>query len=226
MADPNHVPELTHHRLDSALPYGLPHDWKTPLMDDLCDQAIRRPWGPALMVVGVVHLGFFLVCQTFYTAGIRFPAVSPSLWAAELFAVLAALRKVAGRGWAHESPAVGLILRVWITFLILSFSAASLNSLTGLSHDWFKIVWCTLSSFGFATMAWLFGLRFLVPAFQMYFTALLIVRFPQWAYLIHGVSWCVALQYVGLDLARRRAKLFSARSTQADIPLAPTTAAV
>jgi hypothetical protein len=176
-------------------------------MADLTGQALQRPWGPALMAVGWVHLGFFLACQASYTAGVRAPWVSLLLWGSELAAVLLALRLVAGAGWFKASPAVGLVLRVWVTFLILSFNVASLNTLTGWALDWFKPVWCTLASFGFATMAWLFGLRFLVPAFQMYFTGLLMVRFPEWNYLIHGLSWCAALQYVGWDLHRRRARL-------------------
>jgi hypothetical protein len=197
-----------------------PHGWKPLLMADLRDQAVRRPWGPAVMAVGGVHLGFFLACQAVYTAGVRAEWVSLALWGSELAAVLSALRLVAGPGWFRESPAVGLILRVWVTFLILSFNVASLNTLTGWSVDWFKLGWCTLSSFGFATMAWLFGLRFLVPAFQMYFTGLLIVRFPGWAYLIHGLSWFAALQSIGLDLARRRARLLR-RQAPAALPAGP-----
>jgi hypothetical protein len=191
--------------------YGHPHGWRFLLMADLSDQALRRPWGHAVMAVGWVHLSFFLVCQAAYTAGVRAPWVSLVLWAAELAAVLLALRWVAGKDWIHASPAIGLIVRVWITFLILSLNVATLNSLTGWSVDWFKLVWCTLSSFGFATMAWLFGLRFLIPAFQMYFTGLLMSRYPQWAYVIYASSWCVALQYVGWDLVRRRARLLAVR---------------
>lgn len=165
------------------------------------------------MAVGWVHLAFFLVCQAVYTAGVRAPTVSLALWGTELLAVLAAMRLVAGRGWLGASPAIGLIARVWITFLILSFNVASLNTLTGWSVDWFKLVWCTLSSFGFATMAWLFGLRLLVPAFQMYFTSLLMFRFPEWAYLIYSASWCGALQYLGWGMVRRRARLKAAAAT-------------
>jgi hypothetical protein len=186
---------------------GHPHGWRFLLMADLTDQALRRAWGPAVMAVGWVHLAFFLVCQAVYAAGVRAEWPSLVLWGAELAAVLLALRLVAGAGWFKASPAVGLILRVWVTFLILSFNVASLNTLTGWSLDWFKPVWCTLASFGFATMAWLFGLRFLVPAFQMYFTGLLMVRYPDWNYLIHGLSWCAALQYVGWDLHRRGTRL-------------------
>ena len=68
--------------------------------------------------------------------------------------------------------------RVWITFLILAFSSASLNSLVGFETDWFKATWATLATFGFATMAWIFHLGFLIPAVQMSLTALLIARHP------------------------------------------------
>ena len=181
--------------------------WQSLLGAELRAVGVRRPWGPALRVVGGVHLAFFLICQAVYTAGVRAPWVSLLLWSTEVAAVFGVMRGVAGRHWVRESPAVGLVVRVWVTFLILSFNVASMNTLTGFTVDWFKPVWCTLASFGFATMAWLFGARFLVPAFQMYFTGLLMVRFPEWNYLIHGVSWCAALQGIGWDLTRRRATL-------------------
>ncbi|GAC1450830.1 MAG: hypothetical protein NVSMB9_35550 [Isosphaeraceae bacterium] len=181
--------------------------WQPLLAAELRQLALCRPWGRAVMAVGWVHLVSFLVCQGVYTAGSRVAWVSLLLWSLEVLAVLGVLRQVAGRGWAHGSAAIGLIVRIWVTFLILSFNVAMLNTLTGWSIDWFKPVWCTLSSFGFATMAWLFGARFLIQAFQMYFTGLLVVRFPQWGYLIHGVSWWGALQVIGWDLARHRARL-------------------
>ena len=186
---------------------GDPDGWQALLRAELRASAVRRPWGRAVMAVGGVHLAFFVVCQTIYSAGVRVEWPSILLWSSEVGAVLGTIRLVAGRGWLRDAPSIGLIVRVWVTFLILSFNAASFNTLTGWSVDWFKTVWCTLSSFGFATMAWLFGLRYLIPAFQMYFTGLLIVRFPQWAYLIHGLSWCLALQWIGWDLIRRRARL-------------------
>ena len=215
MTDPNHEPR-----------YGPPHGWQFLLMADLTEQAVARPWGQALMALGVVHLGFFVVCQLVYWAGVRAALASIALWGGEVGAVLVVMRLVAGRDWIRASPAIGLIARVWVTFLILSFNVASLNSLFGWSVDWFKPVWCTLGSFGFATMAWLFGVRLLVPAFQMYFTGLLMVRYPAWSYLIHGVSWCVALQHLGFDLVRRRARLLATCATGAEPAARPTRAGI
>ena len=102
-----------------------------------------------------------------------------------------------------------LVARIWITFLILTFSTAMLNKLVGFHTDWFKALWATLSTFGFAMMAWIFHLKFLIPAVQMSMTALLIARYPEYAYGIYGVSWCVALNTVGIALERRRALLLS-----------------
>ena len=190
-----------------TLDQGRPFGWKFLLLDELRQVALRRPWGSALMAIGWIHLAFFIVCQVAYTEGVRASWVSLLLWGAEIGSIVLAMRLIAGRDWIRDGPAIELIVRVWITFLILSFNIASLNTLTGWSMDWFKPVWCTLASSGFATMAWLFGLRFLVPAFQMYFTGLLMVRFPEWNYLIHGISWWAALQVLGWDLTRRREQL-------------------
>jgi hypothetical protein len=181
--------------------------WQSLLAADLRALALRRPWGQALMAIGWVHLGFFLVSHAIYTVGNRSAWLALALWSAEVFTVFWAMRTVAGHDWIRESPTVLLVVRIWITFLILSFNVLSLNHLEGWSVDWFKPVWCTLASFGFATMAWLFGYRLLIPAVQMYFTGLLMVRFPAWNYVIHGASWCIVLQYLGWDLIRQRARL-------------------
>lgn len=178
--------------------------WKTVLVADLERVALRGRWGRALMLVGWIHLGFFLVCQAIYNRGDRASTHFLSLWALEFFVNLWAIRRVAGPGWHRATPIGAILVRVWATFLILSFNSASLNSLTGFAIDWFKPTWATLSTFGFATTAYLVNPWYFVPAVQMYFTGLLIVKAPDWAYLIYGLSWWAALEGIGLLLERRR----------------------
>lgn len=177
--------------------------WRSALAADLGSLARRGRWGLALMAVGWVHLAFFLACQHFHDPKVWDDKRHLALWALELATALGIFRARIGRGWFRASPGVGLVVRIWATFLILSFNVAVMNSLTGWSMDWFKPVWATLSTFGFATMAWLFGARFLLPAVQMSFTGLLMIRFPAWNYLIYGVSWWAALQGIGLSIHRR-----------------------
>ncbi len=156
------------------------------------------------MAVGWVHLAAFLACQALVDPGVRSDPRHPALWVADLLVSLATIRAVAGPGLLRSSSAAAVIARVWGTFLILAFNAATMNALSGWEHDWFKPTWATLSTFGFATMAWLFGARFLIPAVQMYLTGILMVFFPRWNYLIFGVSWWVALQGIGASLILRR----------------------
>src|SRR5262249_24493097 len=148
---------------------------KAALVADLGRVAARDRWGLALMAIGWAHLAFFLVNQAVYTPDDSRAGLSLALWVAEVVAVLGIMRGMAGRGGCGAWPLAGVVVRVWGTFLILSFNVASLNSLTGWALDWFKPVWASLSTFGFATMAWLFGPRFLIVAVQMYVTGLLMV---------------------------------------------------
>jgi hypothetical protein len=157
------------------------------------------------MAIGWVHMVFFTACQAVYFWGQKSEILTLLLWALELFAVFVAMRKVAGKDWIRESPGVALIVRIWITYLILSFNVSSLNHLTGYTVDWFKPAWCTLASFGFAMLAWLFGLRFLIWAVQMYFTGLLMVQFRHWNYVINALSWFIILNAIGWSLERQRA---------------------
>lgn len=189
--------------------------WRT-LVADLEQLALQRRWGRALMVVGWVHLGIFLACQVLDSKAVENPWPYLGLWALELFLVLAVMRRLAGRGWAYSNPLMKVITRMGATFLILSFNLASLNTLMGRDlSNWFKPAWCTLSTFCFAMLAWLVNLWYLVPAVQMYFTSLLMLVMPGWTYLIYGLSWCLALQGVGLVLERRR--LLGARTLRAEI---------
>jgi hypothetical protein len=204
---------------DPLPPVGLPQTWQPALVADLDRVAQRDRWGLALVAIGWVHLAYSLVYQAFYVPDASRAGYFIVLWLSEVAAVLLTMRWLAGRGWISSTPLAGIIARVWATFLILSFSIATLNGLTGWGIDWFKLAWCTLGSFGFATMAWLVSLWFLVPAFQMYFTGLLMVTHPGLAYLIHGLSWWVALQGIGLVLHLRRVRGLAAQGRQ---PAAPS----
>ena len=145
------------------------------------------------MVVAWIHLATFAACQSLHDPLVERDVRHLLLWVVELAAVIMAMRKVAGLGWFWSSPAINIIARLWVTFLILSFNVATLNALTGWESLWFKASWGTLSTFLFAVMAWLFSSKFLIPAVQMYFTALLMARFPDWNNLVYGVSWWLAL---------------------------------
>jgi hypothetical protein len=179
--------------------------WKSLFLRELGAVAARDHWGRALMVIGWVHLAAFLVCQRLYT-----PVATRDLrflwtWLAEFAVTIGVFRLVAGRGWYRAAPAAGLVVRVWGTFFILVLSMLSLNNLTGWETVWFKLGWATLSSFGFAMLAWLIDLRFLLLAVQMWLTGLLMLRFPDVSYVIYGVSWWSVLEGMGLWLERRAA---------------------
>ena len=115
------------------------------------------------------------------------------------------MRMLAGRHWIRRSEAVNLAAKLWTTFLILSFNVVSLNSLVGIEQAWFKPVWCTLSTFLFASLAWLFTPLFFIPAVQMWATGLLMASFDFYAYTIYGVSWCLALCGLAANIRRTRA---------------------
>jgi hypothetical protein len=191
-------------------PSPFPTGWKSGLVADLERVALRGRWGLALLAIGWSHLGFFVVCQVLFSRGDRSSTHFLGLWAGEFAVNLWVLRRIAGRGWHRSTPLAGVLARVWATFLILSFNVASLNTLTGFALDWFKPVWATLSTFGFATTAYLVNPWYFVPAVQMYFTGLLMVRYPGYNYVMYGASWLVALEAIGWILERRRARALAA----------------
>ena len=113
--------------------------------------ALADRWSLGLMAVGWVHLATFLTCYVMYQAGDLAPPRYLIAWLLEFLVVLGLLRRtVTGNGRHRPPPLSGILARLWITFLILGFSAASLNNLTGMPPEWFKPMWGTLSTFGFA----------------------------------------------------------------------------
>lgn len=175
---------------------------------DLQRVAARDHWGLALIGVGFVHLAAFLGCQAMHDWGDRRGWHYLVVWGLEFLAVLLVLRKIAGRGWIRATPLAGVIARVWGTVLILSFNLASMNTLSGLGHEWFKPVLCTVAAFGFMMMAYLVHAWFFAAAVQMYFTGLIMLHYIDFSYLIHGLSWWAILLTLGgsLEWQRRRAR--------------------
>jgi hypothetical protein len=178
--------------------------WRDALREELARTIARGQgrWSRALVAVAWIHLLAFLVCHLLHDPSRGSDPRHMVVWFFELVAVFVAMRVFAGKGWFWAPPAIKLIARVWVTLLILSFSVATLNHTIGWETLWFKAVWGTLSTFFFATLAWLFSARFFIPAVQMYFTGLLIARFMDWNNVIYGVSWWIAL--VGIAMVMRR----------------------
>ncbi len=180
-------------------------DWRAGLRADLdgtFEQGAGK-WSRAIAAVAWIHLGCFLFCQAIYQPDVQRDPRHFYVWVAEFFAVLVALRAIAGPGWIRSSAAIGVAARLWITFLILSFNVLSLNELTGWDTRWYRPVWATLSTFMLASMAWLFSLRLFVLAVQMYFTGLLMLYFKHFDNLIYGVSWWLALMAISLRIRTR-----------------------
>ncbi len=167
--------------------------------------AIRDRWGLGLMAIGWVHFATFLTCHILYRSGDLRPPKYLLLWAIEGVVVIVLIRRMVTSNGRHlPPPMVGLLARVWITFLLMAFSVVSMNNLTQMPPEWFKPVWGTLSTFGFAMMAWLVSLWFLVPAILMSLTGILMANFTSDAYLIYAVSWWLVLQGVALVIERSR----------------------
>ena len=182
-------------------------DCRAAWVADLDREAQRHRWGLALLAIGWVHLGCFLLCEWMHVTGDRHNWHYVTLWICEFAMVLGVFRLLAGPGWMRSTPLAGILARVWGTVLILSFNLASLNTLSGLDIEWFKPVLCTVAAFGFMMMAYLVSAWFFAAAVQMYFTGLVMVNYLDLAYLIHGVSWWAALMVIGgqMELRRRRA---------------------
>jgi hypothetical protein len=192
-------PLIEHETIETDLPAEpIMLDWKATLRAEI-DQAIVKGggrWSRALMAVAWIHLLAFVICHTLHSPRQDSDPRHILVWFIELVTVFVAMRIFAGKGWFWSPQAIHFVGRLWLTLLILSFSLSTLNATIGWQTLWFKAAWGTLSSFFFATLAWLITPRFLILAVQMYVTALLMARFMDWNNLIYGVSWWLALMEI------------------------------
>jgi hypothetical protein len=192
-------PLIEHETIETDLPAEpIVLDWKATLRAEI-DQAIVKGggrWSRALMAVAWIHLLAFVICHTLHSPRQDSDPRHILVWFIELVSVFVAMRIFAGKGWFWSPQAIHFVGRLWLTLLILSFSLSTLNATIGWQTLWFKAAWGTLSSFFFATLAWLITPRFLILAVQMYVTALLMARFMDWNNLIYGVSWWLALMEI------------------------------
>ena len=184
---------------------GAIPSWKALLRQEI-DQALNRGggrWSRALMTIAWIHLVAFVVCHSMHSPRQESDPRHILVWFIELVSVFVAMRLVVGKGWFWSPEAIHFVGRLWLTLLILSFSLSTLNATIGWQTLWFKAAWGTLSSFFFATLAWLITPRYLILAVQMYVTALLMARFMDWNNLIYGVSWWLALMEIAWIVRRR-----------------------
>ena len=191
------------------LVHGFNPSPEPSLLSLLVNAARLSRLGIGLILVGWIHCLLFAVCEYLYREGDRVSFHYLTFWLLDvIFAGVILIRRLphldggGSHGWGRVS------LRVWLTFLLLCLTSASLNTITGFQIDWFKISWALLGTFAFATMAWIFHIFLLLPAIQMSLTALLIAAYPDHSYLIFGVSWLLVLNGLGLALERHQLTQF------------------
>ena len=189
---PRISPDSAENEALSAKP-SLPLGWKAQFVRELSETVRNDRWSTVLYSIAGIHLLAFLITQWMYDPARDSDPRLLGVWIVELLAIWAALRAITGCWGYRLDTAPGVVLRVWVTFFILDFNSVLMNAQSGWAIHWYRLAWPTLSTFGFATLAWLVNVRFLIPAVQMWVTGLILVRFPTWSYAVYGVSWTAAL---------------------------------
>lgn len=173
---------------------------------DFVRRGLAARWPQALALVGLLHLVACVLCHLFYSAGHLEALPYLAIWATQLGLNVVAIRRCVGRGWAKSNPIFGILARVWITFLIISFSVTSYSEMSAdqaNAFNWFKPAWASLSCFAWAVTAWLVSPWFVLAAVWTWATGWLMIYRIHDAYLIYGVGWSVLLWIISVFLWRR-----------------------
>jgi hypothetical protein len=177
------------------------------LRRELFEIGLTRPWPEALAWIGAFHLVACVICHVLYRYVTIEPAPFLATWSVQCAANLWILRRLLGKGWVRSHPLIGVLARVWATFLIISFSVTSYSEMSAdqaAAFNWFKPAWASLSCFAWAVTAWIVHPLFILAAVWTWAMGWAMVYRIADAYLIYGVCWAVLLWIVAAMLIRIR----------------------
>lgn len=169
----------------------------------LLELARQRRWGLALLLLGWLHLAVFLGCH--YLTIVQHCRAAPpylALWLGELCGMGLLFRLCGGPRSAQPPPRPLelFVRRVWLTYFVLAFNLASLNTLRGHIMFEFFPAMATLASFAFLMMTVVLDGRFFAAVLSMFASGLLMAAFFLHCYLIFAVTWWLVLEGIGLTL--------------------------
>jgi hypothetical protein len=188
-------------------------DWNL-LRSGLIRIGLTGPWPESLACIGAFHLIACVICHLLYKYVTIAPLPYLATWGLQLAANAWVLRKLHGRGWSRSHPLIGVLTRVWLTFLIISFSVTSYSEISASqanTFNWFKPAWASLSCFAWAMTAWIINPWFVLAAVWTWAMGWAMIYRIHDAYLIYGIGWAVLLWIVAGILMRKRT-----RSTPSD----------
>lgn len=191
-------------------PESLPtaQAWQA-LRSDLIHKGLTEKWPEALAAIGAIHLVASLICHILYTYVTIAAGPYLAVWSAQFALNLVVMRRLLGKGWVRSSPLIGVLARVWVTFLIISFSATSYSEISAPQangFNWFKPAWCSLSCYAWAVTAWLVNPWFVLAAVWTWAMGWAMIFRIHDAYIVYGVGWALLLWIVAGVLIKRRQK--------------------
>jgi hypothetical protein len=172
--------------------------------EHLAERARSRRWGLSLVLVGWLHLAAFSLCWSLTV--FRHYHEAPgylAIWLGEMLGMGLIFRLCGGPAPAEEQPPLQrFVVRVWVSYFLLAFNLASMNTLRG--HAMFELFPATasLASFAFLVLTFAVDRRFFAAVLVMFAAGLLMAANLLHAYLIFALAWWLVLCGIGLKLSR------------------------
>jgi hypothetical protein len=180
------------------------------------------------LLYGLLGIEHFIACAVSHflleVRGIRESrGIYVGVWLVQLLVLWATVRFITGRPRTQESPLETMNKRIWTIFLFLCINVAILNVVSGQPIFRFMPVLATLSALAFACVTTLISRRFIAAGLTMFFTGMLMARYPSYEFLIYGSGWLLVLETLSLILWHRRqcylAQHGSSRDTGIVLPM-------
>jgi hypothetical protein len=168
------------------------------------DDTVLQNWGIIWILHGALYCAGFLGTHVLFATGQREPPAFVMLWGAAiglgLLTALTLRRERAGARTFVETQ----LWSIWLTFIAAVSLVAILNHAMGLQAFFLGPVIGVLAAVAFSAMGSLMGKRWYLGAGIFAIVAIAMARWPDWQFVILGVSWGLAQTGGGVLLHRAR----------------------
>jgi hypothetical protein len=172
------------------------------------DDTTLQNWGVIWMIHGFTNGLGFIGTNVLMWRGYESPWPYVMLWAVILpvnMASIFLLKSHEAGAWTFFESMIWLI---WTTFIGAALLASMANYLLGFHIDQLGLVVAVLSAYAFAMMGGMMGKRWFLGAALFALAALAVGAFPNWQFIILGLTWGIVQFVAGASLhAQRKRRL-------------------
>jgi len=177
------------------------------------DDTTLQNWGVIWMVHAFTNATGFVLTNVLFWRGYQSPWPYALLWtivlAINMSAIFVLKAQPAGAWTFFES----MIWLIWMTFIGAVILTGVVNHVSGFRVLQLGPIIAVLSASAFSMMGGMMGRRWFIGTGLFALVAVAMAAFPQWQFVLLGLSWGLVQLVAGIVLHRERLRRLAAGST-------------